>query len=248
MVDRTTRQVRSIVIPDMKRATLQDALKALMHPGSMIVSDGLRAYEGLKDLFAGHERVDHGAKDGKRFRDGEASTNNNESFFSLIKNAILGTLKHVSTRHASRYVDESVFRWNTSRMTDGDRFQHMIWGCEGRSLFLNSPKGPSFERHPLRENYLVRRPAQAMLERVAWRSVSWRRGVKGRLKARFAAVRARVADGPPQRIGSMGAQHLPGEEVWLIGEHRASGERKFHLTNLPADVPLKRLAGTIKAR
>ncbi len=91
-------------------------------------------------------------------------------------------------------------------------------------------------------------PAETMLATAAWRKLSWRRGVKGKLEARFAAVRVRVADGPPQRIGAMGAQHLPGEEVWLIGEHRASGERKYYLANLPADVPLKRLAGVIKAR
>ena len=91
-------------------------------------------------------------------------------------------------------------------------------------------------------------PAQAMLETAPWRRVSWRRGTKGKLAARFAAMRVRVADGEPQRIGAMGAQHLPGEEVWLIGEHRASGERKYYLSNLPADTPLKRLAGAIKAR
>ena len=46
----------------------------------------------------------------------------------------------------------------------------------------------------------------------------------------------------------MGQQHLPGEEAWLIGEHRSNGERKYYLSNLPADTTLKRLAGAIKAR
>jgi SRSO17 transposase len=90
--------------------------------------------------------------------------------------------------------------------------------------------------------------AQAMLETARWRQVSWRRGTKGRLSARFAAVRVRVADGPTQRIRDMGAQHLPGEKVWVIGEHRSTGERKYYLSNLPADIPLKQLAGAIKAR
>jgi SRSO17 transposase len=90
--------------------------------------------------------------------------------------------------------------------------------------------------------------SQTMLEGAKWRQVSWRRGTKGRLSARFAAIRVRVADGAPQRIGTMGAQHMPGEEVWLVGEHRSSGERKYHLSNLPADTPIKKLAGAIKAR
>ena len=69
-------------------------------------------------------------------------------------------------------------------------------------------------------------PAQSMLENATWRTLSWRCGRKGRPSARFAALRARVADGEPQRIAALGAQHMPGEQVWLIGEHRRFGERK----------------------
>ncbi len=90
--------------------------------------------------------------------------------------------------------------------------------------------------------------AHAILEGAKWRRVSWRRGTKGRLVARFAAMRVRIADGEPQRIGSAGAQHIPGEEAWLVGEHRSNGERKYYLANLPADTPIKDVAGAIKAR
>jgi len=77
-----------------------------------------------------------------------------------------------------------------------------------------------------------------------FRSISWRIGTKGPLQARFAALRVRVADGPV----AARAQHLPGEEAWLVGEHRATGERKYYLTNHPADAPLEVLAALIKAR
>jgi SRSO17 transposase len=66
--------------------------------------------------------------------------------------------------------------------------------------------------------------AQAMLEGAKWRQVSWRRGTKGRLVARFAAVRIRIADGAPQRIGSSGAQHMAGG--------RASFERRAQILSL----------------
>jgi SRSO17 transposase len=89
---------------------------------------------------------------------------------------------------------------------------------------------------------------EVMLAGASWRSVSWRHGTKGRLAARFAAVRVRVADGPTQRIRDMGGQHMPGDEAWLIGERRSSGERKYYLSNLPIDTPIKALASTIKAR
>ena len=91
-------------------------------------------------------------------------------------------------------------------------------------------------------------PAEHMLADAKWQTVSWRTGTKGKLKARFAAVRVRIADGPPQRIKDKGQQHLPGDEAWLIGEHRASGEKKYYLANLPAATDLRTLAATIKAR
>ena len=59
----------------------------------------------------------------------------------------------------------------------------------------------------------------------------------------FAAVRVRVADGPALRTG----RHLPGAEVWLVCERR-SNERKFHVTNHPAEAPLVELVAAIKAR
>ncbi len=90
--------------------------------------------------------------------------------------------------------------------------------------------------------------AENMLADAQWQSISWRTGTKGKLKARFAAVRVRVADGPPQRIRDKGQQHLPGDEAWLIGEHRMSGEKKYYLANLPAKTDLRTLAATIKAR
>jgi SRSO17 transposase len=78
----------------------------------------------------------------------------------------------------------------------------------------------------------------------AFRTISWRTGTKGPLEAGFAALRVRVADGPV----AARAQHLPGEEAWLVGEHRANGERKYYLSNLAPDATLERLAALIKAR
>ena len=80
---------------------------------------------------------------------------------------------------------------------------------------------------------------------AAFRAVAWRTGTKGRLQAQFAALRVRVADDGPVAAR---AQHLPGEEAWLVGEHRADGERECYLANHPADAPLETLAAQVKAR
>lgn len=91
--------------------------------------------------------------------------------------------------------------------------------------------------------------AERMLEDVKWRKVSWRRGTKGRLQCQFAATRVRIAHGHRHRMADGRVQATPGdEEVWLIGERRATGERKYYASNLPADTSLKALAAAIKAR
>ncbi len=120
-----------------------------------------------------------------------------------------------------------------------------VYPADVTLIFPISGRGRPRQRHIPDSRSVA---AQTMLVGAKWRQVSWRRGTKGRLSARFAATRVRVADGAPQRIGTMGAQHLPGEEVWLVGEHRSGGERKYYLSNLPADTPIRKLAGAIKAR
>lgn len=90
--------------------------------------------------------------------------------------------------------------------------------------------------------------AEDMLAETEWQTVSWRKGTKGDLSARFAVKRIRVADGVPQRILDKGQQHLPGEEAWLVGEWRSSGERKYYLSNLPVDADIQTLAAAIKTR
>ncbi len=86
--------------------------------------------------------------------------------------------------------------------------------------------------------------AEAVLASADWRRISWRHGTKGPLAVEFAARRVRPAEGDQLRNG----WHLPGEEVWLVGERRPSGEQKYYLSNLPAETPLGELAATIKAR
>ena len=88
------------------------------------------------------------------------------------------------------------------------------------------------------------REAVAVLDELPWRRVTWRQGTRGALSARFAVTRVRVGDGTVWANN----RHLPGAEVWLVGEWRASGERKVYLSNLPPTTSRRALVGTIKAR
>jgi SRSO17 transposase len=115
------------------------------------------------------------------------------------------------------------------------------YGTEVALLWPRAPTGRP-RRKPVPSERPV--PAGDLLAGAEWRPVAWRQGTKAPLAAEFAALRVRIADGEAIRTG----MHLPGEEVWLVGERRASGEVKCHLSNLPADARVERLVGLIKAR
>lgn len=89
--------------------------------------------------------------------------------------------------------------------------------------------------------------AQAYIDALgeeAFEEISWRRGTKGPLRARFVAVRVRVAEGPKSQ-----GKRLPGEDVlWLVCEWRTTGEKKYYLCNHAPNTSLKTLARHIKAR
>jgi SRSO17 transposase len=91
-------------------------------------------------------------------------------------------------------------------------------------------------------------PAETMLAGEKWLKVSWRRGTKGRLSCRFAARRVRLADGHKHRMLDNRMQCMPGDEVWLVGERRSTGEQKYYVSNLPVEATIRMLAVAIKAR
>ena len=90
---------------------------------------------------------------------------------------------------------------------------------------------------------------EAILTGEKWQKVSWRRGSRkvGLLACLQRAVFAlqMVAKSACLMVGR---QRLPGDEVWLVGERRSTGEQKYYVSNLPPDLPIRKLAAAIKAR
>jgi SRSO17 transposase len=124
-----------------------------------------------------------------------------------------------------------------------------------RNVQLVPPAGRARKPVPDKEP----QTAEDVLAVLPWRPVTWRGGTiaegdpserrtakpsRGRLAARFAAIRIRVADGAVWGNN----RHLPGQEAWLVGEWRTSGERKYYLSNLPLRTSVRALAAAIKAR
>ena len=122
---------------------------------------------------------------------------------------------------------------------------HKVYPADVAMIFPLAGRGRP-RQHAIPDTLSI--SADNMLADTEGQTVIWRKGTKGDLSARFAAKRIRVADGVSQRILDKGQQHLPGEEAWLVGEWRSSGERKYYLSNLPADTDIQTLAAAIKTR
>ena len=146
--------------------------------------------------------------------------------------AVLADAGYGASAEFRRGLDERKLRWAV-----GIPRNQKVYGAGVR---LVPPAGRKRKPVPGEEP----RAAEEVLAGLPWRRIAWRRGTKGALAARFAAVRVRVGDGAVWGNN----RHLPGEEAWLVGERRASGETKYYLSNLPAATPLEELAATIKAR
>ena len=89
-----------------------------------------------------------------------------------------------------------------------------------------------------------RQTVEQVLSNVPWQKIVWRQGSKGPLQGRFAAAFVRIAHG----VRTAPGVHLPREEVWILGEERAGGEKKYSACNLPPSTALTTLVEIMKRR
>jgi transposase-like protein len=121
-------KVRTKVIDNTKKKTLQGEIREHVLAGSAIFTDALQSYEGLDEFQ--HEVVDHAIE----YVRGEVHTNGLENFWSLVKRGLKGTYTSVEPFHLFRYLDEQVFRYNHRKMNDGDRFNIVVREIVGKRL------------------------------------------------------------------------------------------------------------------
>jgi hypothetical protein len=66
-------------------------------------------------------------------------TNSAEGFFSIFKRGMKGVYQHCSEKHLHRYLAEFEFRYNTRKITDGERAVLAVRGGEGKRLTYRQP-------------------------------------------------------------------------------------------------------------
>ena len=78
-----------------------------------LITDEYRGYLGIK-YFMPHKVVDHTVW----YVNGDAHTNNVESFWALLKRGIVGQYHKVSLRYLPKYIDEFCYRHNYRKAED----------------------------------------------------------------------------------------------------------------------------------
>jgi transposase-like protein len=121
--------VRTIVVPNRKRAALQTEVRKHVEAGAALYTDALPSYSGLAQEYA-HAVVDHAVA----YVDGRVHTNGLENFWSLLKRSINGTYVSLEPFHLFRYLDEQTFRYNHRKLNDGERFSLAVSGICGKRL------------------------------------------------------------------------------------------------------------------
>lgn len=134
ILDRDLRKVRTKVMPNVKRETLQDEVLKQVKYGTKVYTDDAVAYDKLNYNFI-HEIVNKS----ESYVRGRVHVNGMENFWSLLKRSLKGTYVAVEPFHLFRYLDEQVFRYNNratkdNPLTDGDRFDLALMQTKNRRL------------------------------------------------------------------------------------------------------------------
>lgn len=138
-------KIRTKVISDRKKKTLQAEVEKHVEAGSALYTDALLSYEGPEGRYA-HQVIDHAVK----YVDGRIHTNGMENFWSLLKRGINGTYVSVEPFHLFRYLDEQTFRYNNRKgLKDGDRFDLAVRGIVGKRLCYKSLTGKVAGKEPI---------------------------------------------------------------------------------------------------
>jgi transposase-like protein len=131
-------EVRTMIVTNTKKKTLEKQVKANCESGSFVYTDGLKSYNNLAKEFI-HSVIDHAEK----YVEGNIHVNGIESFWSLLKRGLGGTYISVEPFHLFRYLDEQTFRFNKRKLTDSERFSLVARQVIGRRLIYAELTGKS---------------------------------------------------------------------------------------------------------
>lgn len=124
------KRVIAKVVSNTQVKTLQPLIFRYVRTGCNLYSDEWN-YGNDIDKFYYHRHVDHSKG---FYGKGDLTSNSIESFWALVKRSIMGVYYHWSKKHMQRYLDECVFRFNTRKFSDKQRFELFLQNIVGRRI------------------------------------------------------------------------------------------------------------------
>ena len=86
-----------------------------------LISDEWTAYNGLHRFYF-HDIVRHQRKEYVKLDNPTTHTNTIEGFWGIFKRGVIGIYNWISRKHMQKYVNEFVFRYNTRKAKESERF------------------------------------------------------------------------------------------------------------------------------
>jgi transposase-like protein len=119
------------VIENTSAKSIMPLINQHIEHGATVYSDEWMAYNTVHHNYK-HSIVNHA---GRQYKCGDVSTNAIEGFWGIFKKGMIGIYQCASKKHMQRYVDEFVFRYNTRKMQNADRFGHFMLGTNKRLTY-----------------------------------------------------------------------------------------------------------------
>jgi hypothetical protein len=141
LVDRETRQARSVVVDDLHPKTVGPIIAANMAREAHLMTDEAGRYIVIGKDYAVHTFVNHSADEYVSKTDPKVHTNTVEGFYSIFKRGMKGVYQHCSKKHIHRYVAEFDFRYNNRialGVDDSERASIALAGVVGKRLTYRS--------------------------------------------------------------------------------------------------------------
>lgn len=130
MLERGGKVVCKVVKSTSKKSLTAPILRTVKRSATLF-TDEWGGYDTVGKVYA-RSIVDHGKG---QYVNGNAYTNNIEGFWSIVKRSIIGIYHKTSRKHLHRYMNEYVFRYNTRKMGEVERFNLFLCNLEYRITY-----------------------------------------------------------------------------------------------------------------
>jgi transposase-like protein len=137
LVDRTSGQARSMVVNDIRPATLAPIILENLDREARLMTDEAGHYLHVGREFAQHGVVRHGRDEYVNPSDRTIHTNTIEGYFSIFKRGMKGVYQCASKKHMHRYLAEFDFRYSNRialGVDDQARTRVALQGVVGKRL------------------------------------------------------------------------------------------------------------------